>query len=90
MKQVQAASAQMPRIAVLSGAPGLGKTQAAAYMAHPMGVNAVFVQLRPFETMKSLAQLMLTELDVRWKTTGRWARCSTRSASAVRSCSARW
>lgn len=68
MKQVQAATAQMPRIAVLSGAAGLGKTQAAAYMAHPMGVNAVFVQLRPFETMKSLAQLLLTELDVRWKT----------------------
>jgi hypothetical protein len=67
MKQVQAATAQMPRIAVLSGAAGLGKTQAAAYMAHPMGVNAVFVQLRPFETMKSLAQLLLTELDVRWK-----------------------
>lgn len=67
MKQVQAASAQMPRIAVLSGAPGFGKTQAAAYMAHPMNINAVFVQLRPFETMKSLAQLMLAELDVRWK-----------------------
>lgn len=67
MKQIQAASAQMPRIAVLSGAPGLGKSQAAAYMAHPAGVNAVFIQLRPFETMKSLAQLMLTELDVRVK-----------------------
>lgn len=67
MKQIQQASTQMPRIAVLSGPAGLGKTQAAAYMAHPMGVNAVFIQLRPFETMKSLAQLMLTELDVRWK-----------------------
>lgn len=68
MKQIQAATPQMPRIAVLSGAPGLGKTSAAAYMAHPMGMNAVSVQLRPFETMKSLARLMLTELDVRWKT----------------------
>jgi len=67
MKQIQAASTQMPRIAVLSGAPGLGKSQAATFMAHPMGVNAVFVQLRPFETMKSLAQLLLTELDLRWK-----------------------
>jgi len=67
MKQIQQASPQMPRIAVLSGAPGLGKSQAASYMAHPLGVNAVFVQLRPFETMKSLAQLLLTELDVRWK-----------------------
>lgn len=67
MKQVQAATSQMPRMAVLSGAPGLGKTQAASYMAHPMGMNAVFIQLRPFETMKSLAQLLLTELDVRCK-----------------------
>jgi DNA transposition AAA+ family ATPase len=67
MRQVQAAPSQMPHIAVLSGAPGLGKTQAAAYMAHPMGVNAVFVQLRPFETMKSLAKLLLAELDVRVK-----------------------
>lgn len=67
MKQIQAASPQMPRIAALTGAPGLGKTQAAAFMAHPAGVNAVFIQLRPFETQKSLAQLMLNELDVRWK-----------------------
>jgi DNA transposition AAA+ family ATPase len=67
MKQIMAASSQMPRIAVLKGAPGLGKTQAAAYMAHPAGVNAVFIQLRPFETMKSLAQLLLSELDVRGK-----------------------
>jgi hypothetical protein len=36
-------------------------------MAHPLGGNALFIQLRPFETMKSLAQLMLTELDVRGK-----------------------
>ncbi len=67
MKQIMAATPQMPRMAVLSGPPGYGKTQAAAYMAHPMGMNACFVQLRPFETMKSLAQLLLTELDVRWK-----------------------
>ena len=43
MKQIQAASAQMPRIAAVVGAPGLGKTQAAAHMAHPAGVNAVFI-----------------------------------------------
>ncbi|MBI2770014.1 MAG: ATP-binding protein [Burkholderiales bacterium] len=67
MKQVQAATSQMPRIAVLSGPPGYGKTQAAAYLAHPASANAVFIQLRPFETMKSMAQLLLTELDVRWK-----------------------
>lgn len=67
MKQVMAATPQMPRIAALSGPAGYGKTQAAAYMAHPLGMNAAFIQLRPFETMKSLAQLLLTELDVRWK-----------------------
>lgn len=67
MRQIMAATPQMPRMAVLSGPAGYGKTQAAAYMAHPLGMNACFVQLRPFETMKSLAQLLLTELDVRWK-----------------------
>lgn len=67
MKQIIAATPQMPRIAALSGPAGYGKTQAAIYMAHPMGMNAAFVQLRPFETMKSLAALLLTELDVRWK-----------------------
>jgi DNA transposition AAA+ family ATPase len=67
MKQIMAATPQMPRMAVLSGPAGYGKTQAATYLAHPMGMNACFVQLRPFETMKSLAQLLLTELDVRWK-----------------------
>lgn len=69
MKQIQAATPQMPRIAVLSGAPGLGKTQAALHMAHPLGGNALFVQLRPFETMKSLAAMTLKELDVRMKST---------------------
>lgn len=67
MKQIMGATTQMPRMAVMSGPPGYGKTQAAAFLAHPMGMNGVFVQLRPFETMKSLAQLLLTELDVRWK-----------------------
>lgn len=67
MKQIMAATPQMPRMAVLSGQPGLGKTQAAAFLAHPMGMNACYVQLHPFETMKSLAQLLLKELDVRWK-----------------------
>lgn len=67
MKQIMAATPQMPRMACFSGQAGLGKTQAAAFIAHPAGMNAAFVQLRPFETMKSLAQLLLTELDVRWK-----------------------
>ncbi|SDO77248.1 AAA domain-containing protein [Rhodoferax sp. OV413] len=67
MRQIQGATSQMPRMAVLSGPAGFGKTQAAIHLAHPMGGNAVFIQLRPFETMKSLAQLMLTEMDVRWK-----------------------
>lgn len=67
MKQIMAATPQMPRMAAFSGPAGYGKTQAAAFIAHPLGMNAAFVQLRPFETMKSLAQLLLTELDVRWK-----------------------
>lgn len=68
MKQIMSATPQMPRMAVLLGPPGYGKTQAAIHMAHPLGSNAIFIQLRPFETMKSMAQMMLTELDVRWKT----------------------
>lgn len=71
MKQVVAATPQMPRIAVLSGAPGLGKSQAAMHLAHPLGANAAFVQVRMFDTTKTLAQLILTELDVRWKSA--WA-----------------
>lgn len=67
MKQIKAATPQMPRIAVLSGPPGYGKSQAAMFMAHPLGENAHFVQLRMFETTKSLAELLLTELDVRFK-----------------------
>jgi DNA transposition AAA+ family ATPase len=67
MKQIQAAPAQMPRIAVLSGRPGLGKSQAAMYLAHPAGGNAVYLELHSFETTKSLARRLLTELDVRPK-----------------------
>lgn len=67
MKQIMAATPQMPRMAVFSGMPGLGKTQAAAYLAHPAGMNAAFLQLRPFETQKTLAQELLKELDVRGK-----------------------
>lgn len=67
MKQIQAATAQMPRMAVFSGPAGFGKTQAAMYLAHPAGGNAVFLTLHSFETTKSLARRMLTELDVRAK-----------------------
>lgn len=67
MKQIKAATTQMPRIAVLSGPPGYGKSQAAMHMAHPLGENAHFVQLRMFDTVKSIAELLLTELDVRFK-----------------------
>ncbi len=67
MKQIEAATSQMPRIAVLSGPAGYGKSQAAMYMAHPLGCNASFIQLRMFDTTKTIAQLILTELDVRWK-----------------------
>jgi type II secretory pathway predicted ATPase ExeA len=71
MKQLQAATAQMPRMAVLSGPPGFGKTQAAMFLAHPAGGNAVFISLRSFETTKSMAQRLLIELDVRSKP--RWS-----------------
>lgn len=67
MKQIQTATTQMPRMAVLSGPPGYGKSQAALFMAHPLGVNAGYVQLRMFDTTKTMAQLLATELDVRWK-----------------------
>lgn len=67
MRQIQAATPQMPRIAVLSGPAGYGKSQAALYMAHPLGGNAAFIQLRMFDTTKTLAQLLATELDLRWK-----------------------
>lgn len=71
MKQIMAATPQMPRIAVLLGPAGLGKSQAAMHLAHPLGTNAAFVQLRMFDTTKTMAQLILTELDVRWKS--QWA-----------------
>lgn len=71
MNQIKAATPQMPRIAVLSGPPGLGKSQAAMHMAHPLSHNAAFVQLRMFDTTKTVAQLILTELDIRWKSN--WA-----------------
>lgn len=67
MKQIQSATAQMPRMAVLSGPPGFGKTQAAMYLAHPAGGNAIFITLHSFESTKSLAQRLLTESDVRSK-----------------------
>eukprot|EP00952_Eustigmatos_sp_NYUAD-ZCMA_P005292 23148-Eustigmatos_ZCMA.PRE.1 len=40
MKQIVAATPQMPRIAVLSGPPGLGKSQAAMHLAHPLDDGA--------------------------------------------------
>lgn len=67
MKQIQGAAPQMPRLAVLAGPAGYGKSQAALYLAHPLGVNAAYVQLRMFDTTKSMAQLIATELDARWK-----------------------
>ncbi|WP_454908406.1 AAA family ATPase [Variovorax gossypii] len=67
MKQIQSATAQMPRMAVLSGAPGSGKTQAAMYLSHPAGSNALYLELHSFETTKSLARGLLKELDVRFK-----------------------
>lgn len=53
-----------PHMAVLYGPPGFGKTQAAMYLAHPQGRNAVFVSLRMFDTTKTLAQLLCLELGI--------------------------
>jgi DNA transposition AAA+ family ATPase len=57
-----------PHMAVLYGPPGYGKTQAAMYLAHPQGRNAVFVAIRMFDTTKTLAQLLCLELGISTKT----------------------
>jgi len=57
-----------PHMAVLYGPPGMGKTQAAMYLAHPNGRNAVFVSIRMFDTTKTLAQLLCLELGIQYKT----------------------
>ena len=56
-----------PHMAVLYGPPGYGKTQAAMYLAHPQGRNAVFVAIRMFDTTKTLAQLLCLELGINTK-----------------------
>lgn len=56
-----------PHMAVLYGPPGYGKTQAAMYLAHPQGRNAVFVAIRMFDTTKTLAQLLCLELGIATK-----------------------
>lgn len=56
-----------PHMAVLYGPPGYGKTQAAMYLAHPQGRNAVFVSVRMFDTTKTLAQLLCLELGITTK-----------------------
>ena len=53
-----------PHMAVLYGPPGYGKTQAAMFLAHPNGRNAVFVAVRMFDTTKTLAQLLCLELGI--------------------------
>ncbi len=53
-----------PHMAVLFGPPGYGKTQAAMFLAHPAGRNAVFVSIRMFDTTKTLAQLLCLELGI--------------------------
>lgn len=56
-----------PHMAVLFGPPGYGKTQAAMFLAHPQGKNAVFVAVRSFDTTKTLAQLICLELGIQIK-----------------------
>ena len=57
-----------PHMAVLFGPPGYGKTQAAMFLAHPAGRNAVFISVRMFDTTKTLATLICLELGIRTKT----------------------
>lgn len=92
MKQIVGATSQMPRIAVLSGMPGYGKSQAAMYLTHPAGANAVYICLRMFDTTKTLAQLIATELDgtCAGKMAGPPRRCSMRFASSSFVMAARW
>lgn len=71
IEQIQSAPIGMPRLAVLSGAPGLGKTTALTRLAHPVDINAVYISCRSFETVKSLAELVLRELGVNTKS--RWS-----------------
>lgn len=56
-----------PHMAVLFGPPGYGKTQAAMFLSHPQGRNAIFVAVRMFDTTKTLAQLLALELGVATK-----------------------
>ena len=69
MKAVSDADdAGAPHMAVLFGPPGYGKTQAAMYLAHPQGKNAIFVSVRSFDSTKTLAQLICMELGIACKT----------------------
>lgn len=67
MKQIRKATPQMPRMAVLSGPPGYGKSQAATHMCHPLTENAAYISLLMFDTTRSIAERLLKELDVRFK-----------------------
>ena len=73
----------MPGIAVLSGAPGLGKTSAAVYLSHPAGFNAVYVRCRSFETTKSLSLLLLAELAITPRTSWSTAMAFERICEAL-------
>ena len=68
MAVTDADDAGAPHMAVLFGPPGYGKTQAAMYLAHPQGKNAIFVSVRSFDTTKTLAQLICLELGIATKT----------------------
>lgn len=68
MAVTDADDAGAPHMAVLFGPPGYGKTQAAMYLAHPQGKNAIFVSVRSFDSTKTLAQLICLELGIATKT----------------------
>lgn len=67
MERIKNASPELPRMAVMSAPPGYGKTTALSTLAHPQTFNGVYVSVRPFDTTKSLAHLLLRELGVSFK-----------------------
>jgi DNA transposition AAA+ family ATPase len=60
-------SAGVPGIGAFYGQSGLGKTFAAAYVCHPAGFNAVYVQCNVYDTMKSLTETIGRALGLKLK-----------------------
>lgn len=68
MERLKNRDPSLPGMAVMSAPPGYGKTTALSALAHPKHFDGVYVSVRPFDTTKSLAHLLLNELGVSYKT----------------------